>query len=315
MPDISVCIVNMNNRDLLEQCLESICRTTRQASTEIFVVDNCSSDGSAEMIQARYPEVRLIRNDRILGYSASQNRALQRCSSRYILVFNEDMLVLPGALDHMVAFMDAHPDAGMLGCRLLNPDGSLQPSCWPFPNLKSRFLRALYLDGLAPAGRLSGVFYLGSWAYDSVREVDVIQGCCMLLRRELLQQVGLMDEEFFLYFEETDWCYRAKQRGWKVYFTPDAEIVHYGGQSTGRQPARMGVIYLQSLLKYFRKHHGRVAASAVWSLSAIETALRLIYWRIRWLLQGPKREHAAYKISLYSPALHWLMTRQSQEAG
>lgn len=307
MIDLSVSIVNTNNRVLLEECLASIYRTTRQISFEILVVDNCSNDGSAEMVRAGFPEVQVIQNDRILGYSASHNRALQRCNGRYVLVFNEDMIVLPGAFDHMVAFMDAHPDAGMLGCRLSNPDGSLQPSCWPFPNLPSRLFRALYLDKLFPGSSLTGGYTLGSWAYDSVREVDVIMGCCVFLRREVLDQVGLMDERFFIYFEETDWCYRTKQHDWKIYFTPGAEIIHYGGQSTRRQSARMATIYLQSLLKYFRKHHGRAAEFLVRLLSILEISLRLVYWTLSMLLKR-RRGYAQYKLGLYWPALGWLLT-------
>ena len=307
MTDLSVSIVNTNNRTLLEQCLESIYRTTQKIRFEIFVVDNCSTDGSAEMVRTRFPDVQLIQNDHNLGYPASHNRALPRCTGRYVLVFNEDMIVQPDAFDRMVAFMDAHPDAGMLGGRLLNPDGSLQPSCWPFPSLRSRFFRALYLDKLLPRSSLVGAYYLGSWAYDSVREVDVVAGCCVLVRREVLDQVGLMDERFFIYFEETDWCYRTKNHGWKIYFSPDAEMIHYGGQTTSRQSAKMATIYSQSLLKYFQKHYGQVAALVVRILAVIETGLRLVYWWLTWLMRSQRRGYATYKISVYKPVLHWLL--------
>ena len=143
MNDLSISIVNTSNRALLEQCLDSIRSTVRHATYEVLVVDNNSSDGSAEMVETRFPEMQLIRNAERLGYPASHNRALRRSSGRYVLVLNEDMLMLPGALDTMVAFMDEHPEAGMLGCRLLNPDGSLQPSCRAFPSLGIMLLRSL----------------------------------------------------------------------------------------------------------------------------------------------------------------------------
>lgn len=307
MIDLSVSIVNTNNRDLLVQCLDSICRTIGQLSYEIWVVDNCSTDGSVEAVRARFPQVRIIENTDRLGYPTSHNRALQHCQGRHVLVLNEDMLVLPGALETMVAFMEAHPDAGMVGCRLLNADGSLQPSCRAFPNLWIQFFRSLYLDKLFPGNRWTGANYMSYWGHDTVREVDVIKGCCMLVRREVLAQVGLMDERFFIYYEETDWCYRTKQQGWKVYFTPDAEIIHYGEQTTSRQSARMTLIQRQSLLKYFCKHHSRPATALVRLLSIVETGLRVIYWSLNSLIRRREREHARYKIGLYWPTLRWLL--------
>jgi GT2 family glycosyltransferase len=305
--DLSISIVNTNNRELLAQCLDSIYHTIQRASCEILVVDNWSTDGSTEMMQARFPQVEVIENAKRLGYAASHNRALRRCQGRYVLVFNEDMLVSPGALEEMVAFMDAHPDAGMLGCRLLNADGSLQTSCRTFPNLWIQLFRSLYLDKLFPGNRWTGANYMSYWGHDTVREVDVIKGCCMLVRREVLEQVGLMDERFFLYYEETDWCYRTKRQGWKVYFTPDAEIVHYGEQTTRRQSSQMTLIQHQSLFKYFRKHHGWAAATIVRLLSIVETGLRVIYWSLSSLIRRRERAYAHYKIDLYWPTLRWLL--------
>lgn len=305
--DLSISIVNTNNRTLLDQCLGSIYQATRQISFEIFVVDNCSNDGSAEMVRRKYPAVHVIENEKVLGYSASHNRALKRCQGRSVLVFNEDMLVKSGALDIMVAFMDAHPDAGMLGCRLLNPDGSLQPSCRTFPDLRIVLFRSLYLDKLLPRNRWTGANFMSYWGHDTVREVDVIKGCCMVVRREVLDQVGLMDERFFIYYEETDWCYRTKQQGWKIYFTPDAEIVHYGEQTTSRQSARMTLIHRQSQLKYFQKHHGEVTAFLVRLLSILETGLRVVYWSLSLLLRRRNRSAATEKIALYWLSLRWLM--------
>lgn len=307
MIDLSVSIVNTENRDLLAQCLDSIYRTIHQIHCEVWVVDNCSTDGSVEMVRARFPQVAIIENAERLGYSASHNRSLCRCQGRYMLVLNEDMLVLAGALEAMVAFMDAHPRAGMLGCRLLNPDGSLQPSCRTFPNLRIQLFRSLYLDKLFPGNRWTGANYMSYWGHDTVREVDVIKGCCMLVRREVVEQVGLMDERFFIYYEETDWCYRTKRAGWQIYFTPGADIVHYGEQTTRRQSARMTSIQYQSLLKYFRKHHGWAAAAIVRLLSIVETGLRVIYWSLSSLIRRRERAYARYKIDLYWPTLRWLL--------
>lgn len=307
MIDLSISIVNCDNRDLLAGCLDSIYQTVQRACYEILVVDNGSTDGSADMMRTRFPAIQMIENEERLGYAASHNRALRRCQGRYLLVLNDDMLVLIGAIDTMVAFMDAHPDAGMVGCRLLNPDRSLQPSCRAFPNLWIMFCRSLYLDKLFPRNRWFGADYLSGWGHDAMRKVDVIKGCCMLVRREVVDQVGLLDERFFMYYEETDWCYRTLQHGWKVYFTPDAQVIHFGEQSTGRQSARMALIQRQSLLWYFRKHHGGVAASIVRLLSILEISLRLAYWAFTLPLRR-RQAYASHKIGLYWTTLRWLLT-------
>jgi hypothetical protein len=317
--DVSICIVNWNAADYLRSCLRSIVEQPWQSTWEVILVDNGSTDDSIAMVRQDFPQVyaRLIVNPANLGFAAATNQALATAQGRYLLLLNNDTVVQPGAIDHLVAFADAHCAAGLVGCRLLNPDGSLQPSCRSFPSLWIMLCRALYLDKLLPNNRWTGANYLSYWSHDTTRTVDVASGCCLLTRRSVLEQVGPLDDRFFFYFEETDWCRRAWQAGWKVYFTPEAQIIHYGGRSSSRQSAKMSVLYLDSLLKYFRKHHGRLAAVAVRLLAVLETSLRLSYWTLRSLLHGtlssrqpelPEPGLPSRKIGQYWPALRWLLT-------
>lgn len=306
---VSVCIVNWNTRDLLRDCLESVFRDKeRRASLEVIVVDNASTDDSVEMVRGMFPQVRLLVNEENVGFAGANNRAFEMAEGRYLLLLNSDTIVLPGAVDEMVRFMEAHPDAGIAGCKLLNADGSLQPSCRSFPNLWILLLRALHLDRLFPDTGWAGANYMSHWNHNSVREVDVVQGSFMMVRREVLEDAGPLDEGFFMYSEETDWCYRARQKGWKTYFNPEAQIIHLGGQSSRRQPAKMTIIYHRSLQQYFRKHHGPLASLAVRLLGIVEVASRLVYWTVNSLVRRGKKERAGYKIGVYWPTLRWLVT-------
>jgi GT2 family glycosyltransferase len=311
--DVSICIVNWNAACYLRACLRSVVEQQWRSTWEVIVVDNASTDESVAMLRQEFPQadVRLIVNASNRGFAAANNQAFDAAHGRYFLLLNNDTVVLPGAIDQMVAFADAHAQAGMVGCRLLDPDGSLQPSCRSFPGLRIMLFRALYLDKLLPHNRWTGANYLSYWPHDTVRAVDVASGCCLLARRAAVEQIGPLDERFVFYFEETDWCRRAWQAGWKVYFTPAAQVIHYGGRSSSRQPATMSVLYLDSLIKYFRKHHGLLAACVVWLLATLEASLRLGYWTLSSVLRPQKQAHTAHKIAQYGPALHWLLTGQA----
>lgn len=313
MTDVSISIVNWNAEELLKNCLRSLFEHESGVSLEIIVVDNGSTDGSLSMVRSEFPFVKLVVNDENLGFASANNQAFEVASGRYLLLLNNDTVVLPGALDTMVEFMDGHPEAGMLGCKLRNPDGSLQASCRTFPTLATMLFRSIYLDKLFPQNRWSGASQMSYWDYGNVREVDVIIGCCMLVRREVLEDVGPMDEKFFMCSEDTDWCYRAKHREWKIYFTPEAEIIHLGGQSRSRQPARMAIDYYHGNLRFFRKHHGWLAYMIARLLAIIGTAMRLLFWTSSRLIWRRKRAQATQKIAAYWPTLRWLSTAQVDE--
>lgn len=313
--DVSVSIANFGQRLLLEQCLRSLFETSEGLSLEVFVVDNASRDGSVDMVREEFPDVQLIVNENNRGYAAANNQAIARSRGRYVLVLNNDTVVLRNAIPSMVAFLNEHPQVGMLGPRVLNSDGTLQRSCSTFPSLWRLTSRALYIDKLLPGNPVTGTLSMSYWEYDSISEVDVISGCCMLVRKDVIRQVGLMDERFFFYAEEADWCYRAKQNGWKVCFLPEAEIIHYGGRSTEDCTGEMHTQYFRSRLQYYEKHFSQLGYLTAKLLSVFQVGSRLVYhWCLQPFLVEGARENAECKISLYWSTLRWLLGRPPRRA-
>jgi hypothetical protein len=260
-PEVTISIVNTNNRDLLQNCLRSIFETTR-VQVEAIVVDNASTDGSAAMVQREFPQVAVLQNETRAGFAASHNRALERGAGRYLFVLNEDTQLLSQCLDTLIAFMDAHPDAGACGPRLWNGDGSLQRTANRFPTLWFGIFEALSLNRLFPQNPARRHNTYADWDRATTREVDSISGAALLVRREAMEQVGLLDPHFFIYSEEVDWCLRLHQRGWKIFYVADAQLIHYGGSSTtARAPEKFHQIHWDSFLYYYRKHFG---APAYW---------------------------------------------------
>jgi GT2 family glycosyltransferase len=260
--DVSIIIVNWNTKALLQQCLRSVYDETRGVDFGVIVVDNASSDGSADMTRREFGEAIVIANAENRGFAAANNQGLAIASGRYVLLLNSDTIVLDGAIQKTIAFADKYPDTAVVGCRVLNPDRSLQNSCFMFPSLLNWFLFVTYLDRLFPRSRFFGREQMTWWSRDDSREVDVVTGCYMLVRRQAIEDVGVMDESFFMYAEETDWCYRFKKKGWKSRFTPDAEIVHIGGGSAPKFSARRARITNASFLRYMAKHWSKPRAFA-----------------------------------------------------
>ncbi len=302
--DVSIVIVNWNTRDILRDCLGTIYEQTRRVDFEVIVVDNGSQDGSAQMVRSDYPQAMLLANETNAGYAAANNQGIRAARGRYVLVLNSDTLILDGAIDRVVEFADAHPRAGVLGCRVRSPDGTLQPTCFMFPSVFNSFLSAFYLNKLFPRSRLFGREAMSWWDRSDVRDVQVVTGCFMLIRRGALDEVGLMDERFFMYAEETDWCYRFGKAGWHVMFTPVAEIVHLGGQSTAQCSEEMLVQLRLSILRFVRKNQGRAAGAVVCLNTILFLALRIPIWvAIRVLVPG-RRKQASTRIRAYVQGIH-----------
>jgi len=279
--DVSVVIVNWNTCDILRNCLVSLYANTRDVEFEVIVVDNASSDGSAEIIKKEFSQATLIENTENRGFTAANNQGMAVSEGRYVLLLNSDTVMLDGAIDKVVAFADAHPKAGITGCRVLNEDKTLQLSSFMFPSVLNMTLWVTYLFKLFPRRRFFGRERMTWWDRDDVREVDVLTGCFMLVRRKAMEQVGPMDEQFFMYFEETDWCYRFKQAGWKVMFTPCAEIIHIGGVSSKQVKPKMVWRWRKSMLLFFKKHKSLLAYLSVWILIAVFFLTRVPYWWLR----------------------------------
>ena len=257
-PVVSIIIVNWNTRDLLTNCLRSIVAETL-CGYEIIVIDNASSDGSAQMIRGEFPHVHLFENNENRGFAAANNQGIQLATGRYVLLLNPDTLILDGAIDRTLAYADATPDAGVIGCRVLEAADKVQQTCFGFPHPSNLFLLHSGLNRLFPKSRLFGRAKMGWWDRQSERDVDVVSGMFMLVRRSALDQIGNMDESFFVYAEEADWCLRFQKRGWRCVFTPVASILHLDGGGKGASQARIEahIQKQKSLLRFNRKHYGR----------------------------------------------------------
>ena len=274
-PDLSIVLVNWNTRDLLLSCLASLPAGLGGCSAEIWVVDNGSSDGSVAAVAAAHPEVRLMANRDNRGFAAANNQAIAASRGRYIVLLNSDTLVRPGALAALARFLDVHREVGIVGPELRNGDGSLQHSWAAFPTLGSELL------GRNVRARRPYTTRDGGEAYS----VDWVGGACFVIRREAIAQVGLLDEQYFMYSEEADWCWRARQRGWLVCYYPAAPIVHLGGQSSRMASARMRAELYRSKLIFFYKHRGLARSTALaLALQAGFVArgvLAWAWWRLR----------------------------------
>ena len=303
-PILSISIVNTNNKDLLKSCLKSIYENTAKSNFEIIVVDNCSTDGSVEMINENFPNVMIISNDTRKGYGFSNNRSFERSSGKYFLVLNEDMLVLPNALDQMLEIITKNPEIGALGCRLLNPDGTLQHSCSYFPTLFNEIFSNLIPYHLFfPNSRFRSHMY--HWDHNQDKEVDVIKGCCILIPHDFIEKEGLFDEQFFLFSDEYDLCKRIKNAGLKVFFSPKAEIIHYGRVTVDKLNTESHLIFLESLIKYYKKHHGSIYSFLVKIVHFVGNTIRFCGWSLFWLVIRNKRPQATDKLKRIFGFYRW----------
>jgi hypothetical protein len=252
--DLSVIVVSYNVEGLLRRCLESIYRDLAPSALEfeLLVVDNASTDGSGEMVRACFPQARLLQNQTNRGFAAAVNQALALGQGRFFLLLNPDTEVLDQAPTKLLAFLQANPQAGMVSGQLLNPDGSFQHGVFRFPTLWMSFFDFFPLNHRLLNSRLNGRYALGQ---QEPFEIDHPLGACMMVRREAVESVGPLDEGFYIYCEEIDWCMRLRKGGWRIYCQPQARIVHYGGQSTRQAAPAMFVELHRSRMRLFQKHY------------------------------------------------------------
>jgi len=280
--DLSIIIVNWNTRSDLSRCLASLRPCAARLDLEVVVVDNGSTDGSPQMVRREFPEVRLLPLGRNVGFAAGNNHALPRTSGRYRVLLNPDCIVHEGAMETLLAYADAHPECGLLGPRLLNGDGSLQPSCRAFPTIGALLFRNTFLDRWWPDNPFARDYLMEGWEHDSPREVDWLSGACILARSEVVEQIGGLDERYYMYVEDMDWCLRAHRAGWQVVYLPTAAVTHLIGRSSDQRPAAMIRQHHVSMVKYVAKHYGIAAAALAWPLIAARyAAIRSSAWLSR----------------------------------
>ncbi len=255
MVDLSIIIVNYNSKYYLRQCLNSIFNSPNKFKIEVFVSDNNSNDGSTDMIRREFPHVILIENKDNIGYSAAANMAIRESSGRYILILNNDIEVLNSSLNMMVDTMVNNPAIGLLGCRLLNSNDTLQQSFGYFNlGFLSEAIQKIFFNRYKRGNRLVGRYLYK--IHSKFREVDWISGACIMARREAMDDVGLMDENYFMFFEEIDLCNRVRKKGWKICYTPNAKMIHHGGKSSSAEFDRIMIEYRKSQLYFYKKHYG-----------------------------------------------------------
>jgi GT2 family glycosyltransferase len=304
--DASIIIVNWNAKRFLDECLASIIRHTSMEDTEIIVVDNASSDGSQELVRESYPMVKLITLDSNLGFAKANNIGIRQSRGKYLFLINSDIKVNDDFIAPMKYFMDKHPDVGLLGPRIIGADGKLQRSCMGFPSPWNYFCRALALDSLFPQVELFGGYMMTYWGHDELRDVDVLCGCFWVARRKALCQVGLLDEDYFFFGEDIDWCRRFHEKGWKVIYCPNIEILHYGGASTANAPIKYYVEQQKSYLQYVEKHHSRVVQILFYWITVTQETVRIIGYGLTLPLRPAKRETIKYKIKRSVSCMKWL---------
>lgn len=256
MVDLSICIVSFNTRDLLQECLNSLYSDSARSSFELIIADNGSTDGTREMLMEQFPQVKVILNPTNLGYTTPMNQALRAGSGRYLMQLNPDTVIQPGVLDGLADFMDVHLQAGICTPKVLNRDGSLQKQCRrsaarPWDAISY----VLGLSALFPRSRLFGRYLMTYLPEDETSEVEAVSGSCMLIRREVIDQIGYLDEQFFAYQEDADFCFRARKAGWKIYYYPAVIIIHFGGHGGSRSVPYQGIYaWHRSFYLYYRKH-------------------------------------------------------------
>lgn len=305
MIDVSIVIVSWNTRDITRDCLQSIYSASGDVSFEIILVDNFSSDGSAGMVAGEFPQVVLIRNANNRGFAAANNQGIARARGRYVLLLNSDTVVLDGAISKAVAFADENPKAGMIGCQTRCPNGDLQYNCYLYPSLLNLALSLTKLQNVFWYKPFFGRYRLGWWDYQSVREVDGIAGCFMLARKAAIDQVGPMAEEYFMYSEDTDWCWRFHRAGWKVVYTPDPVIVHLGGCSSSQAATDMHLMERRSLLMFLEKKSGKLVRWVANMMFCTATLSRVLLLSVQRAAGGRVRESATQKWGMATAALRF----------
>ncbi len=255
---LSVVFLNYNTRDLTRQALSSVLSAAEGLEVEIFVVDNASADGSADMVAEEFPQVKLIRNAANVGFAAGNNVALRQVVGEYALLINTDTIVRQDALHTMVEFLDAHPEAGACGCKILDPDGTLQlDSRRGFPKPLAAFCKMSGLSRFFPKHPLIAHYHMTYLDPEQTAEVEVLSGSCMMVRKAAMDQIGLLDEDYFMYGEDIDWCYRFHQAGWKIYYVPTTSIIHFRGESGRGTPLKILYRKSQAMSIFVNKHMAR----------------------------------------------------------
>lgn len=303
-PTLSIIIVNWNTRDLLAQCLESIYESQSSNTFEIIVVDNGSTDKSPDLVHTRYTNVSLIENRSNIGFARANNQAISFSRAKYVLLLNSDTIIQAETLTTLVAFLDDYPDVAVVGGQLLNRDGSFQASFGDFPTLLSEVAVAAGLSRI-----IYGRYYPSHNPSQSAiaRSVDWVGGACLAARKSAIESVGGLDESFFMYFEELDWCYRFHLAGWRVCYLPEAKVIHLGGQSTSGSEEKKLIWLNHGRLRFFEKYKSHLTASTLRACLRVIAICKGMAWLGVALISDRRRDLAIRKIKA-----NWLIATEAE---
>ena len=299
MKDITVVIVNWNTRDLLRNCLNSVYETIKDINYEVIVVDNASTDGSVHMLRDEFPAVEVIENEENRGFGAANNQAFAVMTGCYALLLNSDTALTQDAVRELFLFMEDHPDASLACGQLLNEDGSRQNSIANFPTLLTMMSNMSLLEYLFPRR-----FPSKRYVHKDPVEIESAIGACVLVRREAMDAVGLFDERYFFFFEETDWAYRMRLAGWKIYHVPSALIYHLQGKSVGTS-IRSRIEFYRSRYQFFRKYRGTVYVYTIYGVIMIRLAINWLFTFLENVLTVFLKKDLRSKWKVYMQLIHW----------
>jgi len=312
MVDVSIVVVNYNTREHLFQCLSSIFNLSHGCSYEVFVVDNGSSDGSAAMVRTGFPGAKLVENQKNVGFVKANNIALGDASGRYFLLLNADAKLLPGSLDAMVEFMDTHSDAGACGCKQVDAKGNIQLTWGYFPTLAREVVRKAMHARLSINGNIVRAYL--SHRFNGQTVVDWVAGSCLMVRASIREQVGLMDENYFMYFEDIDWCHRIQQAGWNIYYLPHIQMLHEGGASANKHKIDAILAYRRSQFYFTRKHYGSAVEKVLRVIIGGKSLFNLARWGLRYALApngNSERELALCYTIVYKKTLELALSNKT----
>jgi len=305
---VSVIVVSWNARHHLRNCLASIRRECAPLVREVIVVDNDSADGSPEMVEQEFPEVTLVRAGRNLGFAGGNNLAMERAAGPLLALVNSDVVVHPGCMQRLVEQLDSHPEVALVGPCIVGADARVQGTCRRLPSVWNNACRALGLDLLFPGVPFLSSHEMRHFRHDVRLEPEVVSGCFWMVRKSAVRAVGPLDERYFFYMEDVDWCRRFREGGWRLVFLPDARATHFGGGSTANAPIRYSIQYHRSNLTYWDKYHGAAGRAGYRALAVTHHFLRMVVRAARRGLRLGVTDASRHKLREDVACLRWLLT-------
>jgi GT2 family glycosyltransferase len=310
-PVISVISVTWNAKKYVHECLRSLAEDD-DPETEVIIVDNASSDGTPDVVAREFSSFRLLRNSENLGFAKANNAGIRISCGDYVCLINSDVVVPRGCLRRLAAYMQANPTVGLVGPRMIGPDGVLRRSTMRLPSFTNSIGRALGADRIPMLSRVFGGQMMSDFSHEKTADVEVLNGWFWMVRREALDQVGLLDEQFFIYGEDLDWCNRFRKLGWRIVFFADAKAIHYGGASSSAAPVRFYLEMQRANLQYWRKHHGAVGLALNCAIVTLQHAVRLICYSALSFLKIGNMAEAAAKRRRSRALLAWMAGADNQ---